>query len=576
MSLTIEELYALRKSTYDNKPMGKMSIRDKFINFLSGGKYAKMSKMNEIYAQTARPGIPSFDFAPQYSNRTWLGWCYFFEQEVSILSDIASKIRDEVVREGIHTIPLFQLECEVCETRYDEIVEECEVCGSHDFHEPDTTQLQWLKRGNDKPYLDFANLNGQTMMDVLKNALYHLVISDNLYILCVKKYNLDAEGNIISSIPHEFISLDPRDVTMMFNLTSGTMGNFKTCLVHRDKLYGNEEEVCKDCGKRLYPVHFQVQSASDNIRNYIQDEIVHASYYYPSLLYGCPKPLKIADELWSYHYIEKRVRSYYENARANGMLFIPSENQDALAETWDKIMEQVKDDPWGIPIIGTAENAPTTANFIKFLEDPNTDLIEIKEELRNRISSAFGVTMTFINDTSNTGGMKNDKNLMSITDRTILSMQDALDTKVLAWITKQMGITDYSIVCFPHIAENELEKEDLFAAQLNNAQQMMEMDYVAEFHEKEGRRWFSYRKKTAEEKLQEQMMEMGMMGGQQQVDEEGNPIPGQEGDGGGNPMLQQQIQQLMDPKSIDAEADPMKDLDGLVSKSLQLKKRLAG
>lgn len=510
----------------NNATARKMRIRDRLSDFISGGKMSSLQKSNETMHKAMRPGIPSFDFAPQYSNRTWLGWCYFFEHEVSIFSDIASKIRDETFRNGLEFRPAFLFRCKSCGMEYNEEIEECTRCGHDDFSQPDYSQLEWANRLNDVSYLEAANLNEQSMLDVLKNGMYHLVIADNMYILCIKKYLLDDEGNIIKQIPYEFISLDPRDVVIMFDQETGELGQYKTCLEHRMELYDDEDTVCKKCGKKLYPVHYQVQAPTQNLVYYVKDEICHVCFYYPNLLYGFPKALKLADELWTYHYIEKRVRSYYEYARAMGLLFIPSENQDALMEAWVKIMEQVKEDPHTIPAIGTSEKAPTQANFVKLLEDPNGELIAIKDELRDRIASGFGVTMTFVNDTSNTGGMKNDENLISLSDRTIASFQDAMDNKPLRWITKMMGITDFELVCIPHITENDMDKEELFAMILNNARTMSELNYKSAYHEKDGRRWFTYREMTPEE-IQQKSQEQfgGFMGGGQPGME-----PGMEGE----------------------------------------------
>jgi hypothetical protein len=173
--------------------------------------------------------------------------------------------------------------------------------------------------------------------------------------------------------------------------------------------------------------------------------------------------------------IEKRVRNYYEFCKVPGILFIPTDDPDALQEMWQKVREGTKDDPFTPAVLGVSETAPTNANFIKLMQDPNAELIMIKDELRTRIASVYGITLAFINDTSNTGGLKNDKNMISLSDRTIRTLQQTIDRKALRWITISMGITDWKLECEPNINDNKLEKEEVRAAQINNASQLAAM-----------------------------------------------------------------------------------------------------
>ena len=90
---------------------------------------------------------------------------------------------------------------------------------------------------------------------------------------------------------------------------------------------------------------------------------------------------------------------------------------------WKKVREETADDPHTPAILGVSESLRPMPTSSKLMEDPNANLISVKDDLRDRIASSYGVTMAFTNDTSQTGGLKNDKNLISLADRTIRSLQ---------------------------------------------------------------------------------------------------------------------------------------------------------
>lgn len=470
-------------ATIDSKP--KISDRLPSIRgFFSGAEVKKyIENKNDMYqtSRSARPGIPSFDFSPSYTNRLWFSQCYWYEDEVSILSDVLQKMRSEVIRYGFRWKPAFAKRCKVCGTEYKEVVKKCEICGSEELLKPDRMQLRQARVGSHHTILEVANINEQSLQDVIKQLLFHTLVTDNGYIYAHKEYHWDEEGNLISAFPREYLALDPRDVIKLFDFETGFPGKGRVCLDHRSSLLGEKDETCPQCGKKTYRAFYQVFTATKTSTYYIKDEIRHLPFYYPSIIYGFPVAFKIKDELIAYHMIEKRVRNYYEFCKVPGILFVPTDNPEGLKEMWKKTREETKDDPHTPALIGIDKNAPTNANFIKLMEDPNQNLISVKEDLRDRIASSFGITMAFTNDTSQTGGLKNDKNLISLSDRTIRSLQKFIDNKVFTWITLSMGITDWILECEPNINENKLEEEEVIANKLSNMEKFTQLGIPVEW-----------------------------------------------------------------------------------------------
>jgi len=83
-------------ATYNKQ--SKVTFSDKIKNLLSFNDEVYKASGKQLNTRSARPGIPSYDYSPAYTNRLWLSWCYWYEDEVSILSDVLQKIRDEVMR----------------------------------------------------------------------------------------------------------------------------------------------------------------------------------------------------------------------------------------------------------------------------------------------------------------------------------------------------------------------------------------------------------------------------------------------------------------------------------------------
>jgi hypothetical protein len=182
-------------------------------------------------------------------------------------------------------------------------------------------------------------------------------------------------------------------------------------------------------------------------------------------------------------------------------MFVPMTNQEALKSAWLTMVEQIKQDPYTIPVMGSSESAPTQANFIRLLEDPNPNLIAVKNEIRERVCSRYGLTVTFAKDASTMPGNADSQGMISQTDRTVEGRQKFHNEGDCAWCAKQLGISDYVLRCAPHLGENEMADEQLFSLKIQNARGMMEMGFEIKYDDKD----FSY---SGEPKS---LMEMNMM-----------------------------------------------------------------
>ena len=436
--------------------------------------------------QSQRPGLGARGALGHAEIAPTLGYVFYLEQEVSIFSDVVLKLKQEMFRRGFFWEPKFALKCLDCDAEYDEDVEECD-CGSRNLVEPDKNQINFFDN-SDSSFIESANYNHQSLKEVLTDFEFNLNVGDNAYLLLPKAYEFDNQGEIISSSPKEILSVDPRDIKKIYTPDGFLGGRIWVCPKHRTETKGAPGYRCDICGAVLQDAIYETThsatsggSSSSGKKYYLRDEVLHSSKYYPSILYGFPPILKILDVAMAYHYLEQRVRKFYERGRAPGIATFPTNNQNSLRAFWDETMARLEDDPYYIPIVGYDSAGKAAASFLKLMEDPNSAMLEVKKELRERMGSRFGVSLIFQGDTSASGGLNNEGLQITVTNRAIEDGQAGYNEKVLVWLCQQFGITDYILQLNPNEEQDEMAEKDRFARDVSNARSMWDMGFDIEY-----------------------------------------------------------------------------------------------
>lgn len=421
-----------------------------------------------------RPGIGHHESYARGNIAPSLGLSYYLEQEVSVFSDSVLKLKQEMFRNGFYWKPAFVLKCKECGAEYDENVEKC-TCGSASFREPDYSQVQKKEH-----IIRKANYNKQSLKEILSDFEFNLDVADNAYLLLVKAYEYDRAGDIALEEVKEILSIDPRDIKKMVKKDGRMGGEVWLCPTHRDKMQHIPGHKCPVCGVKLQQAFYETTS-NENKQYYLENEVLHSAKYYPSILYGYPPALKMIDDLMAYHYLEKRTKSFYERGRAPGIATFPTNNSESLRKFWDETMARLQDDPYYIPIVGYNTDGKAAAAFLQLMQDPNTDMLEVKKELRERISSRFGVSLIFQGDTSTSGGLNNEGLQMTVTNRAVEDGQTIYNDKVLEWLCHQLEITDYVLQLNPNEEQDEMAEKERLAKDISNARGMYDMGFDVEY-----------------------------------------------------------------------------------------------
>jgi predicted Zn-ribbon and HTH transcriptional regulator len=432
----------------------------------------------DLYNQ--RPGLDPIESFNTTVARPAMYLAAFFEQEVSIFADTVQTIVQETLRNGVEWKPRFASKCKLCDFESQEEIDKCPNCGSDQLREPNKSELRLFSRLDGTSFIDKANDNGQSLMDVLNLAVRNTVVFDKPVWLLINAYVTKPTGEVDRVYPQELLALDPRYVEPIYDRNSGRFGNgTRVCLRHRDESQAGDK--CKTCGMKLYDIQYR-SVATGAARSYVEGEVITGSLYHPFLITGYPLILKMADDMFAYHYIEKRIRKNFEKGRPPGMIGVKSSNPASLYAEWQKIQAKMKEDPSYVPIIACdAAGSGSPITYVNLMQDLNAYVLPMKEEIRQRHGSLFGVSIIYQNDTSNSGGLKNDLNLIRVTRNTIERMRGFVDDKLLRPLIRAFGIEDHDLIIKPDDDEDKAAELAMKQKEAEYAKTLADMGIGTEY-----------------------------------------------------------------------------------------------
>lgn len=418
----------------------------------------------------------------------------WYRSEVSIFSTIILRSTTELLRHGITFRPRFARKCDECGYESQSVIRKCPVCGSYHMRMPDPTQKDYFRRPNGRSFIDEANDNGQSLLDVVRAYTDSEYQNNQAYMLCVTGDFVDPmTGRLQRAFPLEFIAQDPKFVKNLFNDT-GKPGvkwgftrdnrNMLINLVADDEVEDNrsamervldldmpevrnlgmgsmdgltyDDEVLdaytRD-GKELYPAYWQIGSsygATGEYWLYTQEEVYQDQWFRPSLTYGMPIALDIEDDLLTYHYIEKHNLKKYKYGYVRSILFLPGFSDDDVEDITKGIKDILATNDNSIPIVCPPPQMPGTAEMkaqnLELGTESSQDLMIIKNDIRDRLTAIYGVPNLFAGDVEASGGMNNESQQITVFDRYLMDKYDRLD-RLLGWFLSWFPlITDWELV----------------------------------------------------------------------------------------------------------------------------------
>ena len=410
---------------------------------------------------------------------------YDIARQSVITRTCTTQLKNEVFRRGYEWRKSFSQKCGDCGKEHENPVEQCSDCNSFNLVKPSKKQLKYAEN-----FLDgMVNSSNQLFVDVLKELEDDLNIVDDAYLILVKEYFLDGNGEIKVHRIKEIYRGDP--VTMaIYADESGEQGTKAfTALNDREFLSEDPHECHPENNETLYPVHY-VNRAHGEEQYFIEGEVLHFSKYSPSRLYGQSPVLTLFSHITTLIAMENYVNTSYTKSRMpKGLLAVQTRNMESMRTFWRAVKEKMEEDKHFIPVMGIeADNGKGSVEWIKFMDSlKEMDYVAVKEDLRDRIAAFYGVSKIFMADNSASGGLNNEGMQILVTNRAVEMAQNVYNKYVFVWLSKQFGISDWKLVLPPSEEEDEIavmrkrEIEVNIAASIKNLGFDIDMNEDGEF-----------------------------------------------------------------------------------------------
>lgn len=485
-------------------------------------------------------------FWNMYSLMDW------FKSNVPILATIIKRTCMELFRYDIAIMPKFSYKCETCGHESQFYISECPHCGGVRLRRPDESQKEYLYHynaaGERVSFIDEANLNGQSMLDVLWSFAESELLYNQGYILCVTGDILGEDGDMQNQVPLEFIAQDPKYVRYLYDDTGVPGRRFAFTYDQRDVLLDLDQDpeavndVTKE-GKALIPALWQIGSqfgGNGRFMLYAAGEVFQDHWDSPAVIYGRPSWLDMEDELLIYHYQNKHNLKKYKFGYVRKILVLPGFNEGEGAIISKGIADVLSKNTNSIPIVCTPMPVPGVpqmdAQVLDLGVESSQDLMAVRDDITAKLCAHGCLPNILAGDVEASGGMNNESQQITIFDRYILGRYNKVD-RALQWILHKISpkVTDWVLkLGRPSKADTDVKK---MVDNVQVAQGMQSLGIPMGFLDGE----FRYGEVSMEQVIQEQQLaQQGINPYKSQPrGPQGNPIPPEAGqmpgDGEGPP-----------------------------------------
>jgi len=410
---------------------------------------------------------------------------YDIAKQSVITRTCTTQLKNEVFRRGYEWKKTFDNKCKTCGHEHEKPVEQCSQCLSKDLTKPSKKELEYAKNF----ISGYVNSSKQLFIDVLKELEDDLNIIDDAYLVLVKEYYLDGNGEIAMHRIKEIYRGDPVTMAIYSDEVGdkGTKGF--TALNDRGFISENPHECHPETSETLYPVHY-VNRAHGEEQYFIEGEVLHFSKYSPSRLYGQSPVMTLFNHITTLIAMENYVNTSYTKSRMpKGLLAVQTRNMESMRTFWRAVKEKMEEDKHFIPVMGIeADNGKGSVEWIKFMDSlKEMDYVAVKEDLRDRIAAFYGVSKIFMADNSASGGLNNEGMQILVTNRAVEMAQNVYNLYVFPWLAEQFGIKQWKLILPPSEEEDEIavmrkrEIEVNIAASIKNLGFIVDMNEDGEF-----------------------------------------------------------------------------------------------
>ena len=408
---------------------------------------------------------------------------YAVANENLILRTVITTLQQEIFRRGYYWEKAYHKKCVECEKEYQHDIESCDLCGG-EVKDPDPDQAIYARW-----FVDQRNSMNQSFMDVLREIEYDLNITDDAFLILIKEYYIDEEsGEPAFYRVKEAIRGDPIFMRIVADKRGVRGGRYRVCPLHRDvvRSFHEEEKDCPTCGQKLEDVHYVNTAGSGKTQYFLDGEVLHISKYQPSKLYGRAPVATLWRQAMTLTAMDNYMYTAYSKRRTpRGMISITTDNIESMKSFWKGVDEKLERDPHYIPKIGIeSQTGRGGVNWVKFMDTlEEMQYITVRDEMRQRIASFYGVSNVFMMDTGKSGGLNNEGLQVLVTNRAVEFGHKVYTENLFPRMLEQMEVTDWKLTLYPSEEEDEVTRLRRDEMEVNIAQRMAMLGYQAQLLE---------------------------------------------------------------------------------------------
>lgn len=393
----------------------------------------------------------------------------------------------ELTRNGLQLTHRFACLCNVCGTKYDNVVEMCDECENteeqYGFTLPSQDEKdlgeEWIDPANN------VNPNFQNLLELLKENQEYVDIIDDCWFVLENSYTT-ANGLILDTEVEEVWVKHPGNMSWSVHPQTNKIGRYRyTCVKHRQFVTTDSNALCSICGGFTYNVIAQSYKPGTNDvdKFYILNEVLHSSLHRPSATYGFPPAITLRYELGLTTNQMAYMASYYDDIHYHkipGYLLLPTGSSwEDVWESSKKMRRKLKQDPHQVGILPykPTEGGGGKPEFVKFENTPKEmEFIPVRDEARQRMAAFYGVSPVFQADVSQGGGLNNEGLQFTVTNRAVEDAQQAMNRNVLAPLSRLIGLTDWVIELVPSEEQDEIAEIEQNIKQAQYVSQVVQIN----------------------------------------------------------------------------------------------------
>jgi len=364
------------------------------------------------------------------------------------------------LRPGFEWEQKYVARCPACEAEYDRMDDDgrCDQC-DEPLEVPDPSEY---RRADE--FMEKVNSNGQSLRHLLQHVNEDVEVVDELYVIKLKTYIYDSEGDVLRSEIVEAVRADPMSMTPV-QRPDGTMGGMMwVCLEHRDPYAPGGVVVefepgkrCRICDRKLHEVHF-VNAVSTpggsattgaTFNYYIEGEVIWKKKYRTGIFFGNPPGITLYHIASTLAEMELFTHDYYSlREMPNGIWIVRADNWQGVINEFERAKEQKRMNSHVEPIIPMFGEKAEIKYQSSLPTLKEAEWVSMRDEYRQRIMGFYEVMPIMQADTSQGGGLNNEGLQITVGNRSTEKNQ-ALLQEITDDIVADLGVEAWSYMLQP-------------------------------------------------------------------------------------------------------------------------------